>query len=223
MGMGKHLQRELDHLKRDLLSIGVLVEEAIEKSILAFEERRSDLAQQVIATDKKIDETEVELEESCLKILALHQPVAEDLRFVAAVIRINNDLERIGDYAVSISERAMHIMKDPITVPPDLKRLAQLAKQMLRDSLDAFVKRDAKFARKICVNDDSVDQIHRKIIDEVKEAMLKNPEHIEAWLDVFTTTRRLERIADMATNIAQDVVYMVEGEIIRHQPNQYPR
>jgi phosphate transport system protein len=221
--MAKHLQRELEVLKKNLLATGAMVEEAIEKACIAFDEHRSDLAGEVIQNDARINRSEVEVEEACLKILALYQPVAEDLRFIATVIRINSDLERMGDYAVSIAERANHLMKSPIPVPKDMGRLAQLAKKMVRDSLDAFVRRDTKFARQICANDDDVDGVHRTIIEEIRDSMKKNPDQIDSLLDLFTTARRLERIADMSTNIAQDVVYMVEGEIIRHRPDQYPR
>lgn len=222
--MSQHLQRELEQLMRDLLSIGAMVQEGIKMAIVAFNEYRSDLANEVLERDKKIDQHEVEVEEECLKLLALHQPVAEDLRFITAVMKINNDLERMGDGAVSIAKRTLHLTKEePFTPPEDLKKMADLTTQMVRDSLNAFVKKDAEFARQICVNDDQVDVLHRSIIRELRKTMKENPNAIESALDVFTTTRRLERIADLATNIAEDVVYMVEGEIIRHRGDELPR
>jgi phosphate transport system protein len=192
------------------------VEEAIEKAVVALEERRVELAEQVVREDEKIDRLEVEIEESCLKIMALHQPVAQDLRFLAAVIRINNDLERIGDYAVSIAERTLDLSKHAIALPSALRELTGAAKGMFRGALDAFVARDADTARDVCRNDEKADHAHRAIFREIRDRIRERPEEIDALLDLLTTARRLERIADMATNIAQDVVYMVEGEIIRH-------
>ncbi|MFH1262768.1 MAG: phosphate signaling complex protein PhoU [Pseudomonadota bacterium] len=215
--MSIHLERELDRLKRDVLTCGAMVEEAIEKSMVALDERRVELAEKVVQEDEKIDQLEVEIEESCLKILALHQPVAQDLRFLAAVIRINNDLERVGDYAVSIAERTLEFAKFSIPTPKNLKVLGGVARQMLRDSLDSFVKRDSGLARKVCSSDSEADRIHREVFQEIRDRIFQHPDQIDALLDLLTTARRLERIADMATNIAQDVVYMVEGKIIRHR------
>lgn len=200
------------------------MEEAVQKSIVAFNERRDDLARKVVEDDEIIDQREVEIEENCLKVLALHQPVAQDLRFIAAVMKINNDLERIADYAVAIAERTSHLVKDtPIRIPNGLSEMAELARRMVRDALDAFVKGDVQLARGICARDDQVDGHNRTIIKELRRMMHETPDMIDQALDVFSTTRRLERIADMATNIAQDVVYMVEGEIIRHRPQTESR
>jgi phosphate transport system protein len=222
--MSKHLGRELEQLKRDLLSNATLVEEAVQKAIRAFNDRSEKQAQEVIHGDEAINLKEVEVEENCLKILALYQPVAEDLRFIAAVMKINNDLERMGDYAVSIAERTKHLLTDPpVADPEELSKMEQLTRQMLRGSIDAFVHRDTKLARTICSNDDLVDACNRTIIKEVRKMVKENPEYFDQALDIFTTTRRLERIADLATNVAQDVVYMVEGEIIRHQREEPPR
>ncbi|HLG20367.1 MAG TPA: phosphate signaling complex protein PhoU [Bdellovibrionota bacterium] len=216
--MSKHLGRELEQLKRDLLSIATLVEEAVQKAIRAFNERRADLAKEVISGEEVINQKEVEVEENCLKILALYQPVAEDLRFIAAVMKINNDLERMADYAVSIAERTQHLLTDaPVNVPEELSKMEQLVRQMVRGSLDAFIHRDTQLARTICLNDDQVDACNRVIIKEIRTLVKKDPATIDQALDIFTTTRRLERIGDLATNIAQDVIYMVEGEIVRHR------
>lgn len=214
--MSAHLERELERLKRDVLTCGALVEEAIEKSIVALEERRVELAEQVVREDEKIDRLEVEIEESCLKIMALHQPVAQDLRFLATVIRINNDLERIGDYAVSIAERTLDLTRHSVPPPKGLRELGEIAKKMFRDALDAFVRRDAEAARRVCRSDERADDAHRTVFRELRDQIAQHPDRIDALLDLLTTARRLERIADMATNIAQDVVYLVEGEIIRH-------
>ncbi len=216
--MSKHLQRDLDALKQDLLEVGTRVEEAVEKSILAFQERNLELAQKVIKDDDKIDKREVEVEEECLKMLALHQPVAQDLRFIAAVIKMNNDLERMGDCAAKMARRTLSLVKDPpISLPSSLWRMTDLTLKMVRGCLDSFVKRDPKFAREICVKDDEVDQINRSIIKDLRRRMHEHPDQIDQALDIISFTQRIERIADLATNIAQDVVYLVEGEIIRHK------
>jgi phosphate transport system protein len=220
--MSKHLQIEIERLKRRLLAFGTIVVEAMQKALLALEARRAEIARQVIEGDHRIDRAEVAIEEECLKLLALYQPVAEDLRFIAAVMKINNDLERMGDEAVNIAEHAVFLSQaEPIPVPPQLNKISMAAMRMVRESLDAFVNRDVFEARRIGAEDDEVDQLNREIINSVWDIMKKDPKTIERATHWFSVARHLERIADHATNIAEDVVYMVEGKIIRHRDESY--
>ncbi len=217
--MSKHLQRDLDNLQRDLFTLAASVEEAIHKSILALQNREVRQARQVISGDSQIDQEENQIEEECLKILALHQPVAVDLRRIAAALKINNDLERMADLAEDIAERALHLARlHTIAIPVKLQRMTDLTTSMVRQSLDAFVNMDADEARRVCRLDDEVDLLNNDIIQDLIETMKKSPDMVEPGLSLFSATRHLERIADHATNIAEDVVYLVEGTIIRHHP-----
>ena len=220
--MKKHLQRELDSLKKRILSLGTMAEESVRMAIQAFETRDHELALQIIEADRKIDEAEVEVEEECLKILALHQPVAVDLRFINAVIKINNDLERVGDEAVNIAERVASIAgKPPVEVPFEYSVMAEKSEAMLKSSLDALVNLDADLAYKVCLLDDEVDDINRDIYDKVKAAIQKQPGRVGYLINLLLISRHLERIADHATNIAEEVIYMVEGEISRHRNDMF--
>lgn len=220
--MPKHLQIEIRRLKKRILTIGVTVVEAIQKALTALHERREEIAREVIEGDRRIDRAEVEVEEECLKILALHQPVAEDLRFIAAVMKINNDLERMGDEAVNIAEHAAFLASTaPIPVPTQLKDMTEATMLMVRDSLDAFVNSDSRASRQVCARDDEVDQYNREIINIIWKMMEQDPKTIGRATHLFSVSRHLERIADHATNIAEDVVYMVEGKIIRHRAEFY--
>jgi phosphate transport system protein len=217
--MSKHLERDLDELKEDLLVLAGSVEEALHKSIRALQERDAALASEVIEGDNQIDEDENRVEENCLKMLALHQPVAIDLRRIAAAMKINGELERMADLAEDIAERAVHLAGLPsIAVPARLQRMTDLTTSMVRQSLDAFVNLDARQARTVCRLDDEVDRFNNEIIAELIKVMRSAPDMVEPGLSFFSATRHLERIADHATNIAEDVVYLVEGEIIRHRP-----
>jgi phosphate transport system protein len=217
--MSKHLERDLDDLHRDILGLAGAVEEAICKAIRALQERDAALARQVIAGDDAIDEQDNRIEEECLKMLALHQPVAVDLRRITAVLKINTDLERMADLAVDIAERALRLTElPPIPIPERLQRMTDLTTSMVRQSLEAFINLDTHQARTVCRNDDEVDQYNAKIIQELIRSMRSSPDMIEPALSLFSATRHLERIADHATNIAEDVIYLVEGEIVRHHP-----
>jgi phosphate transport system protein len=216
--MAKHLERDLDNLQRNLLALAGLVEAAIYKSIRALQERNPRLAQEVIGGDPQIDSEENHIEEECLKILALHQPVAIDLRRIAAAMMINIDLERMGDLAEEIAERAIHLSRPPLLpIPAKLQRMTDLTTMMVHQSLDAFVNLNTEQAKRVMRMDDEVDRYNSEIIQEIIRAMQKSPELIDASLSMFSATRHLERIADHATNIAEDVVYLVEGEIVRHR------
>lgn len=216
--MTKHLQRDMENVHRDILSLSALVEEMIGNAARALSERRAELAAEVIDTDRDVDQREVHIEEECLKMLALHQPVAVDLRRIATVLKVNNDLERIADLAVNIAERSRSIDEYPaFPIPAKLQRMVALATQMVRGVLDAFVNLDTQQARRIMLLDDEVDQLNVDIIDELRTQMRSGGNLVEPALHCFSASRHIERIADHATNIAEDVVYLVEGEIVRHR------
>ena len=220
--MAKHLQREIENLKKKLLSLGARVETAVRDATLSIEKRDVDLAQKIIDNDINIDNTEVDIEEDCLKVLALHQPVAIDLRFMVAVLKINNDLERIADLAVNIAERAVFLASQPkVNISIDLVDMAYNAQSMLKKSIDALINHDAQLAHKVCASDDIVDQMNRQMYLKVQEAILKNPEQITPLIHLLSASRHLERIADHTTNIAEDVIYMIDGQIIRHKTESY--
>jgi len=215
--MTKHFVRELEKLKKKILSLGALVEERVYMTIKAIESRDPDLATQIIRSDHEIDETEVEIEEECLKILALYQPLAIDLRFIVAVIKINNDLERIGDEAVNIAERIQSMAKyQNISFHFDYTEMAEIAAAMLKQSLDALVNLDIDTAFRVITMDDKVDNIQSNAYKQIKQAMREHPKEMTFLLNLYLISRHLERVADHATNIAEEVIYLIEGEIIRH-------
>ena len=215
--MMRHLQRESDRLKRKILALGALVEESLRLAFQAIEQRDAAKARRVIATDLLIDQNEVEIEEECLKILALYQPVAGDLRFVAAVIKINSELERIGDLAENIARRALDLLDEyPVPAPPTVAVMADRASTILEHALDALVRQDAVMARDVMVADREIDALYGQLLEELKIILRGDPEHLDAIVLLFNVARYLERLADHATNIAEDVLYMVEGEIQRH-------
>jgi phosphate transport system protein len=208
-------------VQRRVLSLASAVEQIVEKSIRALFERDAGLARTMIAADTPIDMEENIIEEECLKILALHQPVAVDLRRVAAIVKINSDLERMADLAVNIAERALALAQGPeVPVPATFRQMTDLTNMMVRDSLDAFLKLDIALAKRVCRLDDEVDRYNREIIDHVTTYMKEAPAHVDPGLHLFSAARHLERIADHATNIAEDVVYLAEGRIIRHHPEE---
>ncbi len=215
--MERHFQRELDKLKSNLLTLGAMVEESVRLSIKALGARDVALANKVIDGDRLIDEQEVEIEEECLKILALHQPVAIDLRLITAVIKINNDLERVGDEAANIAERAIVMAKkSPVDIGFDYRVMAEKTELMLRKSLDAVVNLDTDMAHEVCLADDDIDKMHGSIYDMVKKAIPNELDRVGYLINLISVSRHLERIADHATNIAEEVLYMAEGIIHRH-------
>jgi phosphate transport system protein len=216
--MTKHIERQIAHLKEKILRVGTLVEEAISKSITALINRDVGLAQRVMASDEDIDRMEVEVEEECLKILALYQPVAADLRLVVAVLKINNDLERMGDLAKNIAKRVSQLAAGrPYELPPEIRVMAMKAQDMVKQCLDAVVNGDPTLARQVREEDDAVDAARQRIQRRVMQGIKDNPDEAESLLRINSVSKHIERIADMATNIAEDVVYMVEGEIVRHR------
>jgi phosphate transport system protein len=215
--MTRHLERDLDRLSRELLTMGAMVEEATNKALRAVSTRRSDLAREVVQGDNAINDRENLIEEECLKLLALHQPVATDLRFIITAMKVNNDLERMGDLAVNISERVAHLAGlDPIPLPKSFEKMLPAVQSMVRDSLNSLVNMDSKLARSVCEVDDEVDTINAGMYDAMQKVMHDDPSTIEMAINALSVSRNLERIADLATNIAEDVVFLVEGEIVRH-------
>lgn len=217
--MSAHMQMEVMKLKKKILALTAVVEDAVKRSIKSIVDRDAKLAQQIIDGDTEIDHAEVDIEEDCLKILALYQPVATDLRFVVVVLKINNDIERVGDLAVNIAERALFLCsQERIGIPFDFADMCNKALTMLGQSLDGLMKMNADLARKVRASDDEVDEINRQMYLKIGQAVCKNPEHVERLLSYLSASRHLERIADYATNIAEDVIYLIEGEIVRHKP-----
>jgi phosphate transport system protein len=215
--MPKRLQKELERIKKRILGLGAMVEERVRMATKAVESWDADLAKEIILKDYEIDEIEVEIEEECLKILALHQPVAVDLRFLVAVIKINNDLERIGDEAVNLAERVENISKRKrLDLTFKYGLMAEKAISMLRMSLDSLVHHDRDLAFQVLMKDEEVDQMHREIYDRIKETIAERPEYVSYMINLYTISKNLERIGDHSTNIAEEVIYLVEGEIVRH-------
>ena len=220
--MSVHLHREIDELKKRILGLSALVEESVYKAVKAVEARDEKLAREVIEGDQQLDMVEVEVEEECLKILALHQPVAADLRFIVAVLKINNDLERIGDLAVNIASRAIKLsaIKTQPEALIDFQDLESKVQQMLRRSLESLVNLNEEIAKSVCSSDDFIDGINRSIHKQVIQATREHPNDVERFIILLSVSKNLERIVDHATNIAEDVLYMIRGEIVRHSKVQ---
>jgi len=216
--MSVHMEREVKKLRKMILSLGALVEENLSRAVRSLELRDTVLAEKSAAADAQIDQCEIEIEEECLKVLALHQPVATDLRFLIAVLKINDTLERIGDQAVNIANKTERITAHPQPVQVDVhfNQMANAARSMLKDALDALVNMDAEVARHVCCCDDEVDKMKREARQKIEAAIQETPSQVSPLLALLGATRNIERIADLATNIAEDVVYLVDGRIIRH-------
>ncbi len=215
--MSVHLQRAIDQVKKNILALCGIVEEQVQDSVRALLARDVELAQSVERRDEEIDRREVEVEEECMKILALHQPVAIDLRLIVSALKINNDLERIGDLAVNIARKAVAFAAEPsMEIAFDVAGMWEKTQSMLRDSIDSLVNLNGALAGEVCVRDDEVDRIKREIRKGVEEQIRRQPERVRPLLRLLAVSRNLERIADCATNIAEDVIYMAEGRIIRH-------
>ena len=213
----RHFEIELQALKNRLLRMGALVEERVHGAMQALMERRLEAAESIIVGDAEVNDMQIEIDDRCLKLLALQNPMASDLRLITAAMKINADLERIGDQAVNIAENAVKVAALPPLRPMiDLPRMAELAEGMTRDSLDAFVRRDASLARDILARDDEVDQLKDQIFRVLLTHMMADPGTIERALGLILVSRNLERIADHATNIAEDVIFVVEAKDVRH-------
>ncbi len=215
-------QREIENLKKLVLSLGAIVEEQIQRAILALERRDTDLANEVILKDREIDSLEIVIEEECLKILALYQPVAKELRFVVSVLKMNNDLERMGDLAANIAKRARYLSKkEKIDLVADLGPIAEKTQAMVKKSLDALVNTDVKLAREVCASDDEIDMLTKQMLKRTINAIEKHPGRTKDYFSVQYVSKNLERIADSATNVAEDVIYLCSGDIIRHQAEDF--
>lgn len=215
--MPAHLQRAIDRLMKQLIGLSAKVEESVSRAVQSLDEGDAELARKVIKEDEIIDRREIDIEEECLKIFALHQPVAIDLRYLVAVLKINNDLERIGDLAQNISGHTLRILENPVLEKPaNLQEIYMHVQSMLKRSLDSIVNLDADAAHEILKEDDEVDHMHHQLSAEVLEAIKKHPGQAGTLIQYIHVIRHLERIADHTTNIAEDIIYLVKGEIIRH-------
>jgi phosphate transport system protein len=215
--MPRHFHEELDALKQTLLAMGGLVEDQIRRVMTALVERDSDLAQEVIDRDAQVNAYDIEVDEKCVELLALHQPTAGDLRFITTAMKIVTDLERIGDQAVNIAQRAQELNREPQLKPYiDLPRMAEKAQRMVKESLDAFVARDTELARRVRTEDDEVDALKEQIFRELLTFMMEDARTIPRAIRLILVSRFLERVADHATNIAEMVIYMVESKMVRH-------
>ncbi len=216
--MEQPLHIELSELKQSLLEMAGLVEVSIRKSIRSLTERDSRLAQEVIDEDIEIDRLEVAIENHAVTILARHQPVAIDLRGIVAVIKMNSDLERMGDHAVNIAERSLQLINLPLLKPLiDIPRMAGIAQSMVKDSLDAFVGGDVDMAKAVCERDDEVDSLEQQVNRELLTYAIEEPKNLSRALDLSMIAKNLERIADLSTNICEDVIFMVEAKVVKHQ------
>ncbi len=213
----RHFHDELNEVKVRLLTMSGEAETALRLSVEALLERDLDKARQVIEGDKIINDMEVEIEDSCIDLLALQQPMARDLRMLVAAIKISNDLERVGDHAVNLAESAERLSRGrPIAPEPEIVEMARLARDMLADALEAFVRGDAASGREVCLRDDKVDALNRSVFRILLTHMMEEPASIGTGLELFLVSRNLERVADLATNIAEEVVFLVEGKSIKH-------
>lgn len=221
--MTQHLLRDLEQLKEKLLALGTLVEETISESIRALLEYDGELAEQVLLMDSEIDRLEVEIEEDCLKVLALHQPVARDLRYLVAALKVNNDLERMGDLASNIAERAKYLStKTRIEGELDLREMADKVYAMVKASLRAVVNLDVKAAEAVLLADDEIDRMHSEMYRAVLKNAKRDPKMMKRGLHYLSASRYLERIADLTTNIAEDLIFMVTGVVVRHHLESVP-
>jgi phosphate transport system protein len=213
----RHFDQELEKLKAKLLEMSALVESAIYRSVQGVVEKSEDLAQQVLRNEARVNQLEIEIDDMAISLLALQAPLAIDLRLITAAIKINNDLERMGDLSASIAQSALALMREPVIRPMiDIPHIAGLAQSMVRKALDAFVNRDADMARSVLASDDAVDNMRTASFHELMSFMEKNPQQIPQALWLLSVIRNLERIADHATNIAEDVLFMVKGIDVRH-------
>lgn len=221
--MERHFQQDLEALKGQLLRMGGAAEAIVGRAIEALKRRDVALAHQVFEDDRAIDRLEIDIEERCLRLLALQQPLASDLRFITAALKINNDLERVGDHAVNIAGSAVRLADEPPLKPlVDIPHMATLAATMLHEALDAFVQRDAARARRLVRRDDEVDQLNDQVFRELLTYMIETPATITRAMELILVARNLERVADLATNIAEEVVFIAEARIIKHHAEDAP-
>lgn len=220
--MKRHFDEELKELHKEILKMGVWAQEAICKSIEALKNRDNVLAKETINADDKIDELELIIDEKCIDLIARHQPMAGDLRFIATGMKINAELERIADLAVDISERVVELVDKPLLKPLiDIPKLSVIAQNMVHDAIDAFVKKDVELARKVVLSDPQADELRNLVQEElINDYMAKDPASASRAVQLLLIARYLERICDHTTNIAEDVIYMVEGKVVKHHPEE---
>jgi len=213
----RHFDQDLQALKEEILEMGGRAEAIIQKSVEALKRRDRRLAEEVFTDDRAIDRLEIDVDERCVSLLALRQPMAVDLRFITAALKIGNDLERVGDHAVNIAQSAQRLADEPPLKPlVDIPRMAELAASMLREALDAFVRRDGATARTLVRRDDEVDNLNRQVFRELLTYMIEDPHTITRAMELILVARNLERVADLATNVAEEVVFITEARIIKH-------
>jgi phosphate transport system protein len=214
----KTLDDDLALLGQGILRMGGLVESQVDAASIALTQRRAEIARSVVQADDEIDQVELEVDEECLRLLALHHPVAGDLRFITAAMKINNDLERIGDLACNVAERAIDLSaRDALVLPLRFERMTEIVRGMLHDALDALVNRNAQLARRVLEQDVEINDIHKEHFGLLQDTMKASPDSVEAAVDLLSASRQIERIGDQTKNIAEDVVFLVEGQVIRHQ------
>jgi len=220
--MERHFDEELKELQKEILKMGVLAQEAIYKSIESLKNRDKTQAQEVINTDTGIDELELAIDERCIDLIARYQPMARDLRFVTTGMKINAELERIADLAVDISQRVLELVDKPLLKPLiDIPKLSNVAQEMVRDAIDAFVKKDVELAKKVVLFDSQADKLRNLVQDElINNYLARDPSSAGRAVPLLLIARHLERICDHTTNIAEDVIYMVEGEVVKHHPEK---
>jgi len=218
---GRHFQEELEHLKTRLLEMGGLAEEQVQLAVKALVDRDRDLIERVLQNDEPINKLHIEIDGRCFTLLALHQPMAVDLRAIVSAVKINTDLERVGDLAINIAEAARRYAQHPaVKKLIDIPRMATIAQSMLREALDAFVRRDAAAARRIVSRDEEVDNLNRQLFRELVSYMIEDTRTITRAMELVLVARNLERVADLATNIAEEVVFIAEARIIKHHADE---
>ncbi len=221
--MERHFDEELKDLRKKLLQMADTAQEMIGLAVKALVERKKELTEKVFSLEDAVNHLEIEIEEEVLRLLALRQPIAGDLRLLTAILKINNDLERVADQAVNISETVLFLLKEPPLKPLiDIPQMAVLAQQMIRNSLEAFVREDAALAHQVCKDDDEVDRLNTQVFRELLTFMMENPKSITRAVDLILVSRNLERIGDHATNISEDVIFIVEGKNIKHHLQENP-
>jgi len=219
----KKYEEELKKLREEILYMGGLVEDQIQKAVKSLVDRDSELAQIIIERDHEVNRLDVEIDELCIRLLALHQPAGKDLRFITTGLKITTDLERIGDMSVNLCERALELNQEPQLKPYiDIPRMARIAQRMIRESLDAFVREDTDLALKVCKDDEEIDQLNSQIFREVISFMIEDPHTINRAIKISSISKYLERMADHATNVAEMVIFMAKGKSIRHMKELPP-
>jgi phosphate transport system protein len=219
----RHFDIELTQLKEKLLSMAAKVDAQIKQSIDAVRKKDADMAEAIFGLDKEVDRMEIDIEEEAISLIARHQPAAGDLRLLIGIIKINNDLERIGDHGVNIAQSAIALAGQPDVKPLiDIPRMAELAVGMLRDSLESFISSNPEKAREVCTRDDEVDYLKRKMLRELSTIMMEKPDTIARGMELILISRNLERIADLATNISEDTIYVCQAKVIKHRIDQQP-